>query len=83
MSWRPTLNRIEEPRNAGALRDVHPLLRQLIEAVQRRLRGAATRRQSGDTHTLGQWSPISTAYANFGVGTPLACLGNETHRITT
>ncbi len=32
MSWTPTLERTEEPRNAGALRDVHPLLKQLIEA---------------------------------------------------
>lgn len=32
MSWTPALERAEEPRNPGALTDVHPLLARLVEA---------------------------------------------------
>lgn len=32
MSWTPTLERVDEPRNPAALSDVHPLLAALVDA---------------------------------------------------
>ena len=32
MNWIPTLNRPEDPRNGAALRDIHPQLRQVVDA---------------------------------------------------